>query len=214
MGRKTPDMSGQRFGRLVVLAVVNKVGSKARLHCRCDCGKEKMVLPSNVRKGHTTSCGCLSAELSKVRAYELGKSMERHGMSRTQTYNSWRMAKARCSKAVNKNYALYGGRGITMCDRWFNSFDLFLADMGEKPVGFSIERLDNNKGYEPGNCVWATQETQCQNMRSNKMNADKVREARARVAAGESRKVVQADFGISESHLERLVSRKTWKNVE
>jgi hypothetical protein len=91
-----------------------------------------------------------------------------HGLSKTKTYQAWADMKTRCYNSKRAQFAFYGGRGISVCDSWKNSFENFLSDMGEKPHGHSLDRIDNNKEYSPSNCRWATQSTQCRNRRTNR----------------------------------------------
>lgn len=147
------NLEGQRFGALVAIARAPNRGPKAAWSCKCDCGAVHVATVSNLVSGHISSCGCLCAV--KVT----------HGMARTKTYRSWAGAKARCRNKKNTNYPHYGGRGIDMCERWAESFEAFLSDMGKCPDGMSIERIDTNGNYEPGNCKWVPISEQCMNTR-------------------------------------------------
>lgn len=145
------------FGSLTVIREVEgrQFASQrmAQALCRCDCGVEVVRLVCHLRSGGTTSCGC------KVRIHGHA------GAERTPTYISWMSMRARCTNPNHRDYRHYGGRGITVCDRWIDSFENFLADMGERPSGTTIDRIDNDAGYELGNCRWADAVTQRRNRR-------------------------------------------------
>ena len=155
---KPIDISGQRFGRLTVLGFSHSNSIKRYWMCRCDCGKFKTVILSQLRSGMTRSCGCLRHE-----GYR-----RTHGGASTSEYASWLSLKNRCRNSRDRNFKNYGGRGIKFCDRWLK-FENFLADMGKKPSPkHSIDRYPNNDGnYEPGNCRWATAFEQACNTRRN-----------------------------------------------
>lgn len=156
------DLVGQTFGRLLVQCCVGSNKSRALVwQCLCDCGKAVDVPGPKLRFGHTKSCGCLSVDTGR----HLNLT---HGQSNTPTYGVWLAMKARCNNKNADNYVNYGGRGIKVCERWENSFENFLADMGERPEGLTIERKDNDRGYEPGNCIWADKATQNANKRPRK----------------------------------------------
>lgn len=162
----TTIKTGSTYGRLQVLAYDGKAGRHHKWKCRCECGVEKSFYQSNLVGGKSTSCGCRSAEtVEKLRA-----GATKHGMSRTATYKSWTSMKERCLNSNTWNYAEYGGRGITICQRWLESFENFLTDMGECPDGMTLDRFPNNDGhYEPGNCRWATGSEQQNNKRTTRI---------------------------------------------
>lgn len=156
------DMTGQRYGRLIVLGRSPEVRRDKHIQwlCRCDCGQDTTVIGHLMRRGHTRSCGCLMVEAAAA----INRS---HGKSKTRTYRIWKGMHRRCSKPGSSRYEYYGGRGIAVCERWC-SFENFFADMGEAG-DMSLDRLDNSKGYEPGNCVWANKTVQARNQRTNRM---------------------------------------------
>lgn len=133
--------------------------------CRCDCGTERVVPGVTLRGDRTHSCGCLKSEQNVARSTKHGHSNTRETSS---TYYSWAAMLQRCGNKKHKDYPRYGGRGIRVCERWLK-FVNFLADMGEKPVGHTIERKDNDGDYEPGNCRWATSVAQANNKSNNRV---------------------------------------------
>ena len=158
---------GARFGRLVVTReVLHAVGTqgKRRTDCigQCDCGTvTDLVYPGHLKSGATVSCGCWGHEAARAARTTHGHSV---GGKLSPTYLSWSGMLARCTNPKNKAYPRYGGRGITVCERW-RSFENFLTDMGERPVGTTIDRAENDEGYRPGNCRWATPLEQRHNQR-------------------------------------------------
>ena len=168
MSAKAIDISGLRFGRLVVRCRTKGHSNDSSVFwlCVCDCGVEKAVSGSRLRSGDTKSCGCL--RLEKLRRLAPMASFK-HGLSYSREYRVWAVAKDRCGNAKNFNYKDYGGRGIKMCASWRNSFESFYEDMGPCPPGLTLERKDNNKGYVIGNCKWATRKEQANNRRNSRL---------------------------------------------
>jgi len=161
---KIIDLSGKRFGRWLVVSLYGPINGSTMWDCICDCGTEKMVNGSSLRKGVSFSCGCLSREITSKVKYK-------HGLHGTLEYATWARIKDRCGNPKNNRYHRYGGRGIKVCGRWLNSFENFYADMGKKPSPkHSIDRINNDGDYEPGNCRWATAREQAQNKNIAKNN--------------------------------------------
>jgi len=162
-----PIAPDQRYGRLVAVNVV-MAGSRSKWQFRCDCGNEHIARTADVRSGKIKSCGCF---LSESRAAN-GRKNVTHGMKHSLEYHTWVSMKQRCTNPNDPAYSYYGGRGITVCERWLNSFEHFLADMGQRPTpDHSLDRYpDNDRGYEPGNCRWATPKEQAWSYRGKKRN--------------------------------------------
>ncbi len=152
---------GVKFGRLTVSSFAGRVNRRIIWNCICDCGNFIAVRQCGLMYGGTKSCGCLKKE------HDYSKNHLIHGMSKTRTYKSWAHMKDRCDNKNNHKFYSYGGRGISVCERW-HSFENFLSDMGEVPEGMSIDRVDNDGNYEPSNCRWATCKEQNNNTRRTK----------------------------------------------
>ncbi len=133
------------------------------------------------------------------------------GSGHTKTYASWRDAIARCYYPSNKRFARYGGRGITVCDRWRHDFSAFLADMGEQPQGLTLDRIDGNGNYEPGNCRWADRTSQSRNREYCKLNAEKAAIVRRLHADGLSLAKIALEVGASKSAIHFCVKGATWR---
>lgn len=162
MGRKIIDLTEKRFGKLVALSV-HKYIDNTRIYwlCLCDCGKETIVTTSHLHCGKIRSCGCLKDKGNNLK----------HGHTKnakqSKTYIAWNHMIQRCNNPKNINYKYYGGRGITVCERWMK-FENFLKDIGEIPSGLTLDRIDNNDNYTPNNWRFATWKEQANNKRNNK----------------------------------------------
>lgn len=200
------DRTGERFGRLLVVRRAECAG-RVRWECLCDCGATAIVLAESLQSGRTVSCGCFMMERHKAS----DNKNSTHRLSNTPTWVSWSSMKMRCTWPKFRGFHRYGGRGIQVCDRWANSFENFLADMGERPPGTTLDRFPNNDGnYEPGNCRWATHKEQSLNRSYVKLNYEKAAEIRARRAAGAPYKQLAADYGVAVGTIEGVVRGKSW----
>ncbi|MCI0767436.1 AP2 domain-containing protein [Bacillus sp. TL12] len=158
------DISGKAFGKLTVIERADNQGRRVMWLCKCDCGNEVIVRSSHLTTGATISCGCARIKHGHSSAREA-----------SSEYSSWHNMITRCTYKKHESFKDYKDRGITVCDRWL-SFDNFIADMGEKPFpNYSIERIDNDKGYYPENCIWADRKTQQRNQRVRHDNESGIR---------------------------------------
>ena len=155
-------LPGERFGRLLVIGIIDRQFRR----CVCDCGRELNVLRCNLRSGGSQSCGCLREEINAKVSVTHGASA---GHRWTRAFRIRHGMIQRCMNPVNPQWADYGGRGITVCSEWLESFECFHAEMGDPPVGMSIERLDNDGPYCKANCIWASPIRQARNKRNNRV---------------------------------------------
>lgn len=153
------DEVGNRYERLLVVEYAGRSEGKAKhpkFRCICDCGNEVVVLGTNLRRNHSTSCGCMHKE-------KTSEAKTTHGMRHTPTYKTWCSMKERCLNSSSTTYEGYGSVGISICQEWIDSFESFFKDMGERPEGTTLDRIDVNGNYAPDNCRWADGSTQAYN---------------------------------------------------
>jgi hypothetical protein len=160
------DMTGQTFGRLVVLGTTGRRPRHGRefiWECRCQCGNACSVRGSHLREGRTQSCGCFRRE----RGVALGKRSARHGLHKSPTYSSWRMMIQRCTNPKTICFSQYGAQGVKVCERW-KVFDNFLSDLGLRPEGKTLGRILDIGDYAVGNAFWMTTQEQMLNRRNKR----------------------------------------------
>lgn len=199
---------GDRVGRLVLVTGSYRLhGTAYAARVRCDCGVEFEARYGNLGNGHTTSCGCHKVE-------KAGKQTITHGASKTKEYSVWLNMRRRCGEPSNVRWKYYGGRGIAVCSRW-EDFSNFLADMGICPSGYSLERLDGGKGYEPANCIWASAAAQASNKTTTRrvvLGGESIHLAEAQRRTGIHRNSVRGrvlDYGETyQQALDHLLTRR------
>ena len=218
--RHTGPLASMGHGvRVGWLTLVERHSERRTWTARCDCGalieRSHDALNNALRHNAVASCGC------RFRSQEFRASSGAHNTThgyaardaagrQSRTYRSYQNMIRRCADPDNKDYAQYGGAGIAVCDRWLGSFENFLADVGERPHGMTVDRIDGTRGYEPGNVRWATPAQQAQNRRSTRLSFEIVQEVRGRVEHGESQRSVASRLGIDFRHVNAIVKNKTW----
>lgn len=197
------SLAGQTFGRLLVLRLYT--GPKSRKGsfwvCACSCGAEKIIAADTLKMG-TKSCGCWAREKSS-------RIHTKHGMEATPTYKSWSSMKERCSNINAPNYRNYGGRGISYCQEW-GSFESFFRDMGKRPSGHTLGRINNNGNYCLENCRWETPKQQQRNKTNTKLNTQLLVEIRERYKEGEGKTAIARTLGRQRHNVRDALSGKCW----
>lgn len=204
---KALELTGRKFNMLTVIKrVENTNGGCSQWLCMCDCGETVKVAASHLKNGHTKSCNCLQ----KIKASGANKTHGHHG---TGIYNSWASMLQRCNNPNTIEYKYYGGRGITVCARWAK-FENFLKDMGVRPVGLALDRINNNGNYEPNNCRWTTQQEQVRNSRQTKLNPLKVQVIKKLLKESclKHRQIAEI-FNIACSMISHINTGKNWRDI-
>lgn len=160
------DLTGKTFHRWTVIAEAGRRQRAVQWLCRCECGSKRVVGGQSLRAGTSKSCGCYGREIWKQQAAHMRSLKDTHGESNTPTWQSWRCMWARCTKPRTNGYKNYGGRGISICERW-KDYRLFVEDMGHRPSGTTLGRKNSDLGYFPDNCRWETHAAQRRNSKQN-----------------------------------------------
>jgi hypothetical protein len=207
---KANDLTGARFGRLLVVGKsAHKDGKNTHWDYVCDCGNTGHAHTARLNGGQR-SCGCHTKEAIGPRSITHGQTV---GWKWTTTYRCYRAMIARCIYPSQMYYDDYGGRGIKVCDRWMHGengmsgYECFVADMGEKPRGLTIDRKNNDGNYEPGNCRWATQSEQMLNTRASKVTPEMADQIRLAYKIGETQIRIALRFGLSQSHVSTVIKQ-------
>jgi len=204
MGRKALELTGKRFGKLVALKRdKNDKWNQAVWRCKCDCGNITYVTSSNLNLNRIQSCGCLRKNNGV-----------KHGLRYKTIYKIWLLMRNRCYYKKDIAYERYGGRGITICERWLNSVEAFYKDMGERPRGLTIDRINNDGNYEPGNCRWATRKEQSRNNRKAKLNPLKVKVIKNLLKVPSlMQKDIARIFNVGDATISRIANKISWDDI-
>lgn len=195
------DLTGQRFGRWLVVSFDTIKSTRTYWNCVCDCGKTKSVSALNMRQGKSTSCGCMHVERMTKHGYAARMS----DPAIRRTYNTYDAMMGRMNDPKDHSYEHYKSRGITIEDpRWQESITYFIADMGLRPVGTTLDRVDNNKGYYKENCRWATPSEQCTNKSSSRVTPEMFGQITREIAKGFKSPHCSRMFGVSKATVIRI----------
>lgn len=201
---KKLDLTGFKIGRLIVIGESGRNNHEQILwECKCVCGNTTKLVATVINKGKTLSCGCLQKEVTSLRSLI-------HGHYGSPEYISYRCMLTRCFNKADPNYSKYGAVGISVCDRWVESFDNFLTDMGLRPQGCSLDRFPLKDGnYGPENCRWATLNQQSQNRKTTRLNLQIVSEIRA---SSIPTMHLATKYNVSRSTIKSVKNYETWKS--
>lgn len=203
---------GEKFNRLTVVQFSHNRGRYDYYLCLCDCGNTKPIREDRLKSGYTKSCRCLSREGVSARNRTHGFSLR--GGKQARLHRIWSNMKARCSVKTHQSYHNYGGRGISVCEEWFNdylSFHTWAMSAGYNDT-LTVDRIDNDGNYEPGNCRWVPKSENSIHTRSTKMSGDDARLLRKLHQEGTSIKDLAKKFGISRTHVSSIINNHRWKN--
>lgn len=195
-----------RFGDLFVVRRDTIKTNRVHWICACDCGKTSIVQSASLVGGETRSCGCLRTRT--INNYKHGCRTKGH---KTGAYKSWLEMKTRCTNEKHQSYQRYGAKGIAICDRWLDHFENFLSDMGERPTGMSIDRIDSTRDYYPENCRWADVITQARNHTSTLLSCEKAANIRELYLNGTKQSQIARSFGVSNEVIYHVIKNHTWK---
>lgn len=201
-----PVKMNETYGRLTIVGIATTKRGRSGWECLCLCGNTKIVEGYRLTNGDTRSCGCLRREVSAARCFK-------HGRTHSGAWKSWVNMLTRCTNPNSSSYHFYGGRGVTIAPEWM-AFENFFADMGERPEGLSLDRIDTYDHYRPGNCRWANTKTQGRNRRGSVLDMETAQEIRQRISAGATRDDLAIEFGVTKSAIQHVIHKRSWHDAE